>query len=284
MASEVGADAVKDYYFILGVERGASAQSIKAAYRRLAREHHPDFVTSQDDAIQAQASVRMAELNEAYDILSNSDARRAYDESWQQFSMNGSSFTARPAVIVTPEDLEIAAVLEARTRPRPTDRVTGSVVTAFAKRLCQELIDSRGGLVWKRNDRDGFNWSLTASAWPARFWVHMRSVEALDPGVAERYTERAGSAVRASKRLVGRDSSLFVLAFYRLEDPDQVTTMCRRFRDEAAKLVGSGGDVNLALIDVVHARMLPYGPSPADSRFAEVIRSIGLNLGRSSQH
>lgn len=284
MASEARAEGVKDYYAILGVERGASPHSIKAAYRRLARAHHPDFVSHQGDAIQAQASIRMAELNEAYDILSNTDARRAYDANWQQISDGVFGGNARPMVPVTPEDLEVAAALEARTRPRPTDRVTASVVTAFAKRMCQELLETRRGLAWKRSDHEGFNWSLTASAWPARFWVHMRAVEALDPGITERFTERGENAARATKRLVGRDSSLFVLAFYRLEEPDQVTTMCRRFRDGLAKTVGANGDVNLALIDVVHARLLPFGPSPSDSRFAEVIRSIGVNLGRAVQH
>lgn len=277
-------DGVKDYYAILGVERGATATAIKSAYRRLARTHHPDFVTSQGAEVQAEASIRMAELNEAYDVLSNGEARREYDERWVQLSSGAFRIPSRPTAPITPEDLEVAAALEARARPRATDRVTGSVVTAYSKRTCQELLENRKGLAWKRADQEGFSWSLAASAWPARFWIHLRSFDTLDPGSAERFIERGEDAVRASKRMVGKDLSLFVLAFYRIDEPDQVTAMCRRFRDNAVKAGGGNAEVNVALVDVVHGRTLPYGPAPSDGRFAEVIRQMGLNLGRNSHH
>ncbi len=284
MASEAGLDGVKDYYAILGVDRGATATAIKSAYRRLARTHHPDFVTSQGAEVQAEASIRMAELNEAYDVLSNGAARREYDERWGQFSPGGFQIPSRPTAPITPEDLEVAVALEARARPRATDRVTGSVVTAYSKRTCQELLENRKGLAWKRADQEGFSWSLAASAWPARFWIHLRAFDTLDPGSAERFIERGEDAVRASKRLVGKDLSLFVLAFYRIDEPDQVTAMCRRFRENAVKAGGGTAEVNVALVDVVHGRTLPYGPPPSDGRFSEVIRQMGLNLGRNSHH
>lgn len=64
----------KDYYQILGVDRSASAQEIKKAYRRLARQHHPDL--SQDP----ESARRMAELNEANTVLSDPEKRAAYDQ------------------------------------------------------------------------------------------------------------------------------------------------------------------------------------------------------------
>ncbi|MCA9310094.1 MAG: DnaJ domain-containing protein [Phycisphaerales bacterium] len=64
----------KDYYEILGVPRSADAAAIKAAYRKLARRYHPDVNKDAD------ASQRFAEVQEAYDVLSDEERRRAYDQ------------------------------------------------------------------------------------------------------------------------------------------------------------------------------------------------------------
>ncbi len=66
--------AKRDYYEILGVGRDATQTDIKRAYRRLAREHHPD-VNPHDD----QAEHRFKEINEAYQVLSDADKRAVYD-------------------------------------------------------------------------------------------------------------------------------------------------------------------------------------------------------------
>ncbi len=63
----------RDYYEILGVKRGADADAIRSAYRKLARKLHPD-VNKQEDA-----SRKFAEVQEAYDVLSDDDKRKAYD-------------------------------------------------------------------------------------------------------------------------------------------------------------------------------------------------------------
>ena len=64
----------KDYYEILGVSRDASGEEIKRAYRALARLHHPDVA---DD--KSKAEHRFKEINEAYEILSDSNKRAQYD-------------------------------------------------------------------------------------------------------------------------------------------------------------------------------------------------------------
>lgn len=63
----------KDYYQTLGVERGADADAVKKAYRRLARKYHPDVSKEPD------AAARMSEVNEAYAVLSDPEKRAAYD-------------------------------------------------------------------------------------------------------------------------------------------------------------------------------------------------------------
>lgn len=63
----------RDWYSVLGVERGASPDEIKAAYRKLARKHHPDVNKSPD------AQEKFSELQEAYETLSDPEKRKLYD-------------------------------------------------------------------------------------------------------------------------------------------------------------------------------------------------------------
>src|SRR5271155_2290455 len=72
---------LSDYYAILGLTRGASPQSIKIAYRNLARKKHPDHQTTSTEAEKTSFSVEMARLNEAYAVLSDATKRREYDET-----------------------------------------------------------------------------------------------------------------------------------------------------------------------------------------------------------
>jgi molecular chaperone DnaJ len=63
----------RDYYEVLGVPRSADKQQIKSAFRRLAREYHPDVNKNHD------AEERFKEINEAYDVLSDEEKRARYD-------------------------------------------------------------------------------------------------------------------------------------------------------------------------------------------------------------
>ena len=72
----------KDYYQTLGVARGASADEIKKAYRKLAHTHHPDKKGG-DEA-------KFKEINEAYQVLSNKEKRAQYDQFGETFAQGGS--------------------------------------------------------------------------------------------------------------------------------------------------------------------------------------------------
>ncbi len=71
----------KDYYKMLGIDRKAAPDDIKKAYRQLARKYHPDINKEKG------AEAKFKEINEANDVLSDAEKRKAYDEfgaDWQQ--------------------------------------------------------------------------------------------------------------------------------------------------------------------------------------------------------
>lgn len=74
----------RDYYEILGLSRSASADEIKKAYRKLAKQCHPD--ANPDDA---GAQAKFAEITEAYDVLSDEQKRKKYDQFGHNWSKVG---------------------------------------------------------------------------------------------------------------------------------------------------------------------------------------------------
>ncbi|HAF61045.1 MAG TPA: hypothetical protein DCK95_01830 [Anaerolineaceae bacterium] len=84
----------KDYYKILGVEKNATAEDIKKAYRKLAMKYHPD-----KNPGNKQAEEKFKEINEANEVLSDPEKRAHYDQlsntysSWQQAGGNPNSFS-----------------------------------------------------------------------------------------------------------------------------------------------------------------------------------------------
>jgi len=80
----------QDYYEILGVPRNASETDIKKAYRKLARKYHPDFNPNNK-----QAEEKFKQTQEAYEVLSDADKRKKYDELGANWK-SGAEFTPPP--------------------------------------------------------------------------------------------------------------------------------------------------------------------------------------------
>jgi curved DNA-binding protein len=120
----------RDYYEVLGVPRGATAEEIKRAYRQLARKHHPDL---QPAAERTAAAERFKEISEAYEVLGDADKRAKYDALGANWK-GGMDFTPPPGAgqSVSAEDLGEVSDFFASLFGRPGRRSReGSVRFAF---------------------------------------------------------------------------------------------------------------------------------------------------------
>ncbi|WP_375418380.1 DnaJ C-terminal domain-containing protein [uncultured Hymenobacter sp.] len=84
----------KDYYQTLGVAKTATTEQIKKAYRKLARQYHPDVNPNDPDAER-----KFKEANEAHEVLSDPDKRQKYDQfgaDWQRYQQAGAGASGGP--------------------------------------------------------------------------------------------------------------------------------------------------------------------------------------------
>lgn len=89
------ANGYRDYFKVLGVERGADGDAIKRSFRKLARQYHPDVNPGDKDA-----EARFKEISEAYEVLSDPEKRRRYEQFGQYWSQVGGAGAAGPGVDV----------------------------------------------------------------------------------------------------------------------------------------------------------------------------------------
>lgn len=118
----------QDYYRILGLGRSASEREIKQAYRKLVRQYHPDVNDS------SEAVARFHQVTEAYEVLSDSDKRRHYDQmasnyqDWQR--------TSSPA-----RDFDWSRWTQSQAKPRKTETETqpsGGIFSDFFRTIFGE--------------------------------------------------------------------------------------------------------------------------------------------------
>ncbi|MET1038920.1 MAG: molecular chaperone DnaJ [Aeromicrobium sp.] len=117
--------ATKDFYKVLGVKKDATADDIKKAYRKLARENHPD-----SNPGNAAAEERFKGVSEAYAVLSSAEKRKEYDEQRSMFGQfrGGGNGGFRPPTGGGQQDFDVSDLLgglfggRGRQRPRPQAR------------------------------------------------------------------------------------------------------------------------------------------------------------------
>ena len=118
----------RDYYETLGVPRGATEEEIRKDYRKLARKHHPDVNRSDKSAEE-----KFKEINEAYQVLSDPEKRKRYDQLGANWKA-GSDFTPPPGSQGAGA-AKARASATSRTSSAPSGGLAGS---AISSKVCLE--------------------------------------------------------------------------------------------------------------------------------------------------
>lgn len=257
-----------DYFSILGVSRGATGDEIKSAFRKLALEFHPDRVGHLDEAGQSEAAKRMAEVNEAYSVLSNPTQRKEYEAELDNPQPNPApaAQAAAAAAAATPVSPAASDTGSFRRSAAPA-KPSSNLARDFSIRLKTELANA-AGLKFQPYQAEGFDWGLITRTWTAQYLIASRAFAEADVASAQRFLRYAEAVVKS--RGMRKQNSLFLMPFQKIFDSAKVGNMFRDFCEKEA------GTVLIVLMDMSRSEKLVCGPKPKDTRLQELATSIKL--------
>ena len=149
--------ATRDYYQILGVSESATTDEIKKAFRRLAKQYHPDRNPNKPEAVD-----RFKEINEAHDVLSDSGKRKKYDEMRRYGAFAGAG--ADPGRLPAVPPISIS-----RTPVGLADWATCSHRSSAAEARPGEGASATPTRKWKRPSLSRFGWPRWAGRCRSRW-------------------------------------------------------------------------------------------------------------------
>ena len=233
---------IKDYYRLLGLPRGAPLEDIKAAYRKLAAQYHPDKVAGLAPEYQQIANAKMVELNEAMGVFSDSGRRAKYDEMIE-LTPERRPGPARPVAAPPPppgplgesppERPATATVVPAPSpelpeTPPPKPRVATPPPSAGREIwLEQQGEELRAGLrqlqlKWRESTPRGWQWMMAAGDWRRTILVAHRYVENLSL-LSVRSVLTALESLLSEHKLTTKGTTIFVvISFQHLMDAQTV--------------------------------------------------------------
>jgi curved DNA-binding protein CbpA len=258
---------VEDYYAILGLDPGASEESIKLVYRRLAREHHPDGKVDSTESEKERFSAHMAQLNGAYAVLSNAKLRREYDQKLKILrSLQAGSTVSR----VT----KTASKAKSNERVAPYDDVDLIVARELSKQLRANLLAHHKGISWKETALEGFDWGLEGSCWSSHYCVAGLGFGVLNPAAAKKFTNYSKVIIARCNRSVRKSHFLFLLPFQRLYEWESVSAEFNRFFSAESHTEFSHVPVEIALLDARQGRTIRFGGQLREKRLEELLQCV----------
>ena len=272
-----------DYYAILGLDSDASPGSIKVAYRRLVRQYHPDLAKISTEAQKLSMDARMAQLNEAYSVLSNPRNRREYDERTRlEYSLAAQTVSrsvketrsgpSRSGQTQTPP-APTAAGASAPSRIRPKYEANATLVTQFSAHLRKEFVGKASGFSWSAASVEGFDWGVQAASWSTSYCVAVRGFASIDSAVAKKIISYADAVILRHKRTLRKSHFLFLLPFVELDEWESVSSQIQAFLSGKNSTGASLSSTGIVLLDMTHARTLRLGCRFADKKFEQLVES-----------
>ncbi|TET36009.1 MAG: J domain-containing protein [Planctomycetota bacterium] len=223
----------EDLYKALGVTPGASSAEIQQAYRKLAREYHPDKVSHLGHELQEVAEKKMRLINRAYSVLSNALTRKEYDQKRlgsqavappRGPTASGSSAGYQPPAAAAPSSADARDVMLIETQLYQI----------------KEKIRKETRLVWTDFKESGFTSAIRAvkaglgkKEYLFYFLVNMM----IEPSEFRDFIHRirALDARKNAPGMLGARITVFVIAFRNQESPKKIDDMFNIFNSEAEK-------------------------------------------------
>jgi curved DNA-binding protein CbpA len=265
---------LEDYYAVLGLDHEASPESIKLAYRRLARENHPDRNVDSTEAEKRMLSARMAELNGAYAVLSDAALRREYDDKLRILITLTGSTVLRSTKTAT----KTAAKPNSSHRAPPPHDAELTLVREFSKQLRCNLQSHRKEFSWEEIALEGFDWGLESVSWSSHYCVAARAFTVLDPAAAKKFANYSQVVVTRGNRPIRKSHFLFLMPFQQMIQSESVSAEFNRLISTENRETRLAVPIGIVLFDARRGRTLRVGGKLQEKRFEELVQSLGTVL------
>jgi len=217
---------VKDYYFLLGLPRRAPPADVKAAYRRLAAQYHPDKLAAEAPEGQEAATARMAELNEAIAVLSDPARRDQYHEMLdlipeRQPGEPHPFARSRPGTAEEEESVDFSVASAGPLPPLQEPEGGRTLMREEEGRKLKEGLQ-RLPLKWREAKFPGWQWALETGSTRRAVLVAFRHLENLSL-LSVRTVGRGVEALIEDRKLALRPTAVIAMVSYeRLMDSQAV--------------------------------------------------------------
>src|SRR5262249_10103581 len=153
----------------------------------------------------------MAQLNEAYAVLSHTNQRREYDEKLRLYVMLAAKVTTADAPDATLGHTRTTTRTAGYARIRPSSEVDPAVISEFSQYLWSKITAKEAGFSWKKTPFDGFHWGAEATSWSSCYFAACRGFSILDAATAKKFLNYSDIGIAAHERRIRKCYFAFLM-------------------------------------------------------------------------